>query len=150
MNNSSTMSPQAIEFYEENLASVKREKCHTLEQNRYGVKVSFNRLPELKSFLLECAILDCNTGCFLWKRGCHERGYGIIRVDRQAYAVHRLSAHLYKGFDLKSDLFVCHTCDNPRCFRPSHLFIGTHADNMRDAVTKRKRRKVNGLLLRFN
>jgi hypothetical protein len=54
----------------------------------------------------------------------------------RVYLVHRLSAHAFLGFDLRSCLFVCHKCDNPPCFNPNHLFVGTNADNLRDMASK--------------
>ena len=35
-----------------------------------------------------------------------------------------------------TDLEICHTCDNPRCFNIEHLYAGTHAQNMRDMVDR--------------
>jgi hypothetical protein len=49
---------------------------------------------------------------------------------------HRLSAHFYLKYDLKSDLHVLHRCDNPACFNPKHLFIGTQSDNQKDMASK--------------
>jgi hypothetical protein len=44
--------------------------------------------------------------------------------------------HLWRGFDLQSKAFVLHSCDNPSCFNPDHLFIGTAADNTADMMNK--------------
>jgi hypothetical protein len=40
--------------------------------------------------------------------------------------------------------FVCHHCDNPRCIRTLHLFLGTPADNTRDMDNKGRRRMPHG------
>lgn len=51
-------------------------------------------------------------------------------------AVHRYIYEKIKRKRLSNDILVCHTCDTPRCWRPSHLFEGTSLDNVNDAVNK--------------
>jgi len=41
-------------------------------------------------------------------------------------------------------MFVCHRCDNPRCIRPSHLFLGSHDENMADMVIKNRAARMRG------
>ena len=68
--------------------------------------------------------------------GADRRGYGQIwYVDKLVYC-HRLSAHIFFGFDLESLLLVCHHCDVRSCWEPLHLFIGTNQDNILDAASK--------------
>jgi predicted XRE-type DNA-binding protein len=79
--------------------------------------------------------INKDTGCWEWG-GAKVKGYGKMKVKRKLVSVHRMSAAMFLGFDLSSSLFVCHHCDNPVCWNPHHLFIGTQQDNMRDRDTK--------------
>lgn len=96
--------------------------------------------------LLRRRRIDPITGCWLWTGGKSKGGYGAIRVEGVQQKVHRVSAHVYTGFDLASPLFICHTCDTRACFHPAHLFSGTPADNIQDAVSKDRMNKPKGTL----
>jgi len=73
--------------------------------------------------------------CWEWQ-GCRQpSGYGIVSFDTKQTLAHRVSYLLHYGVE-PGDHFVCHTCDNPPCVNPAHLFIGTHTDNVRDMVAK--------------
>ena len=81
------------------------------------------------------------TGCWLWTGALTGRGYGYILngVGRNEGA-HRVAYQLYYGEI--GDNHVLHTCDNPRCVNPDHLFLGSHQDNM-DDMAQKGRRKSN-------
>ena len=82
-----------------------------------------------------------SKGCILWQLSKTKRGYGIIcirrygSINRRVYRAHRVAYRIAHGVD-PVDHCVCHTCDNPSCVNPSHLFLGTHTDNMRDMTAK--------------
>lgn len=73
-------------------------------------------------------------GCWEWQGASIPKGYGCITVDRRTVYAHRVSWLLAHGDP--GDLHVLHSCDNPRCVRPEHLFLGTRSDNMQDMVRK--------------
>lgn len=73
--------------------------------------------------------------CWLWIAAVNNGGYGAFAYEGRRVMAHRLSYEIeYGPFDKK--LFVLHRCDNPRCVRPDHLWLGTQFDNMRDCASK--------------
>ena len=76
--------------------------------------------------------------CWLWQSTTNANGYGLIAVGRKGEGqllAHRVAWELTYG-NIPEGMLVCHHCDNPRCVRPEHLFLGTHADNTHDMMLK--------------
>jgi hypothetical protein len=74
--------------------------------------------------------------CWEWKKGVDSCGYGMVsHGNRSMQRTHRVSYELMVG-KIPEGKYVCHTCDNPLCVNPKHLFIGTQFDNMRDMINK--------------
>lgn len=82
------------------------------------------------------------TGCLEWTGALFD-GYGRFSVSRTidgvkhtySFQSHKLAYILCRGTQ-PDPLCVCHKCDNRKCAEPSHLFVGTRLDNMRDMVAK--------------
>lgn len=78
-----------------------------------------------------------NEECWPWKHGLTSAGYALARFNgRKEIYAHRFSWEFHNAQEIPPGLHVCHSCDNPKCVNPVHLFLGTAKDNMRDMISK--------------
>ena len=73
--------------------------------------------------------------CWEWTGTLQTSGYGCFGFRGKNQGAHRV-AMMLSGVELNAGECVCHRCDNPLCVRVEHLFVGSHADNHRDKMSK--------------
>lgn len=84
-----------------------------------------------------------SSGCIVWT-GTKSHGYGVLNLylgKNKNYLAHRLAYELANGPILDKS-FVLHSCDNPQCVNPKHLFLGSQKDNMLDKQCKHRAAKA--------
>ncbi len=87
--------------------------------------------------------VDCSSSCWEFSGTRNARGYGLFYAGRSIGA-HRYAWFLEHGVEPTRKEYVCHSCDNPSCVRPSHLFLGSQSENLRDCSRKGRTAKPRG------
>lgn len=93
---------------------------------------------DISTYLLTMVSVDPISRCWNWLGSTASRGYGKVAFQGKRRQAHRVMAHLAGKLDIDSPLQGCHSCDNPACINPDHIFPGTPRDNMEDAIAKKR------------
>lgn len=90
--------------------------------------------------------VEKSDGCWNWTGALNSGGYPLLSVknipseyERTGRTYSQVLAHRVmaaRDRDLQAGDYVCHTCDNPKCVRPDHLYVGSALDNMLDMILK--------------
>lgn len=93
----------------------------------------------LRRRLEEATVPEPNSGCYLFSGHPNRpppHDYGRLHSGARTRALaHRVAYELYVG-TIPADAQVLHICDTPACVNPSHLLLGTNADNATDKAVK--------------
>lgn len=76
------------------------------------------------------------SGCWVWMNAL-SNGYGAFTKDQIVRKAHRASYECFNG-PIPKGLLVRHSCDVRSCINPAHLLVGTNADNIQDAVRRKR------------
>jgi hypothetical protein len=128
----------------------KRERDRAAYQAKIGRKVgNAGRPANTPEILWSKVDKKGDDECWNWKGYKNGGKYGRTWINDRGYYAHRViydlvypnTITLSAPKDSDESGFLLHTCDNPSCCNPKHLFVGTHADNMADKVAKNRQKK---------
>lgn len=112
----------------------------------YGLPGAGTAQSAVPGALLFHRRIKAMSDCIIWQGVPDHGGYGRTYVDGVKRQAHRVAYCAHHGLSIYeiSGKVVRHTCDNPICINPDHLLIGTHADNVRDKVSRGRQARQLG------
>ena len=96
-----------------------------------------DRAALLMDLAERCEKAEGPDACWNWPRKLDHAGRGRVWLGGKLMLAHRAMWTVLRG-EIPTGALLCHHCDNPTCVNPTHLYVGTHADNMRDMTERRR------------
>ena len=88
--------------------------------------------------------VEITRHCWNWIASLHSNGYGQFYFEGTPRRAHRIAWELTNG-PIPIGSLVCHHCDNKRCVRPDHLYLGNHRTNIQDAINRGQHHTAQGI-----
>lgn len=126
------------------LKSGKTKSCGCLKRDQASIrlkKIQYDKYGSLNERFNKSYIVNNISGCWEWTKSRDNEGYALLYDKTKRIRAHRYSFELFNG-TIKSNHVVCHTCDNPGCVNPAHLFQGTVHDNVSDMLSKERDKMI--------
>lgn len=123
-------------------------RAGTNRQGLYAIGVAYlmtKYTPQEQDrlFWKKVAITANDDLCWEWQASCVQDGYGHFTRNNKTVVAHRF-AWSYPDYIIPDGIKICHSCDNPKCCNPKHLFLGSNQDNMDDMKRKGRSPNVKG------
>ena len=103
-------------------------------------RAKFTRTEIIRAFWSRVKKLRGRDGCWLWTGGVNHKGYGKFYANGNPNIRAHKFAFKLANRKLPRGKLLCHRCDVRRCVRPTHMFVGTIADNQKDMARKGRAR----------
>lgn len=108
---------------------------HILTLLQYQPRKPMPKFVNYDTEYITSRVVISEAGCWEWQNSRDRLGYGqVSRISSGESLAHRLAWRIFVGDP--SGKMICHSCDNPPCCNPEHLFIGTQQQNLDDARSK--------------
>lgn len=124
-----------------------REKRYCSNACMHGAQ-KFTYEQAVEAFWSKVDKSPLHGGCWVWRGAYRYDGYGHLQFMRKQSSAHQLAYSIAKG-EIPAGMWVLHSCDNRSCVSPDHLRLGTRAENMQDAVD-RKRLSTAGVVRKLD